>query len=321
MDIIKNYLDNMFASLPNTPQMSKVKNDLFSTMEDKYLELKQSGKSENEAIGIVISEFGNIDELISELGIKTENNRPVIPTITAEQAQNYISARRSAGLLTAIGVFLSILGVAMLIFISKAVDHGIIATGLPANVSEMLGLFALFILIIPAVSLFIYSGMKLDKYKYLDNDFILPAHVSAAIQQKNESYTTGYTLSVIAGVCILLISPLLLFISNMTGKDNSSYGVAALLILVAVAVFIFIYFGSIRESYTRLLKTEEYSEEKKQQGKVIGAVATVVWPLAICIFLITGLVYRLWHINWIIFPITGILFGTFAGCYSILKEK
>ena len=41
-------------------------------MEDKYVELKAEGKSENEAIGIVISEFGNMEELIRELGIRGE---------------------------------------------------------------------------------------------------------------------------------------------------------------------------------------------------------------------------------------------------------
>ena len=30
-------------------------------MEDKYTELKNEGKSENEAVGTVIAEFGNLD--------------------------------------------------------------------------------------------------------------------------------------------------------------------------------------------------------------------------------------------------------------------
>ncbi len=40
-------------------------------MEDKYNELISEGKSDNEAIGIVISEFGNLDELADSLGIKS----------------------------------------------------------------------------------------------------------------------------------------------------------------------------------------------------------------------------------------------------------
>ena len=69
MDTIKNYLENMFATLPKNQEVLRLKNDLLESMEDKYNELKQSGRSENEAVGIVISEFGNIDEFVKELGI------------------------------------------------------------------------------------------------------------------------------------------------------------------------------------------------------------------------------------------------------------
>ncbi|KAA2299884.1 hypothetical protein FY526_27475, partial [Clostridioides difficile] len=63
METIMVYLENMFAGLPKTPEVEHLKQELLSGMEDKYLELKREGKSENEAIGIVISEFGNIEEL------------------------------------------------------------------------------------------------------------------------------------------------------------------------------------------------------------------------------------------------------------------
>ena len=69
METIRIYLENMFSRLPRTPEIIKLENDMLRTMEDKYEELKMEGKSENEAIGIVISEFGNIDELIDELGL------------------------------------------------------------------------------------------------------------------------------------------------------------------------------------------------------------------------------------------------------------
>ena len=70
METIKNYLENMFSHLPNTPEVQKAKYELYQMMEDKYNELIPEGKSDNEAIGIVISEFGNLDELADSLGIK-----------------------------------------------------------------------------------------------------------------------------------------------------------------------------------------------------------------------------------------------------------
>ena len=72
MDTIKNYLETMFANLPNTVEVKKAKDELYSMMEDKYTELINEGKTENEAVGTVISEFGNLDELAEALGVEAE---------------------------------------------------------------------------------------------------------------------------------------------------------------------------------------------------------------------------------------------------------
>ena len=47
----------------------RAKMELGQMMEDKYNELIAEGKMDNEATGIVISEFGNLEELAEELGI------------------------------------------------------------------------------------------------------------------------------------------------------------------------------------------------------------------------------------------------------------
>ena len=72
METIKVYLDNMFLNIPDTAQTRRVKADLYDMMEDKYYELLKEGKPENEAVGIVISEFGNLEELREELGLNGE---------------------------------------------------------------------------------------------------------------------------------------------------------------------------------------------------------------------------------------------------------
>ena len=74
MEAIRNYLETMFGNLPNTPEVLRAKDELLQMMEDKYTELKEQGKSENEAVGTVISEFGNLEELAEGLGIKNAMN-------------------------------------------------------------------------------------------------------------------------------------------------------------------------------------------------------------------------------------------------------
>lgn len=87
------YLENMFAGLPKTPEVEHLKQELLSGMEDKYLELKREGKSENEAIGIVISEFGNIEELTAELGIQPVSAEEAVPVLTEEEVYAYTTAK------------------------------------------------------------------------------------------------------------------------------------------------------------------------------------------------------------------------------------
>ena len=45
MEAIKNYLDSMFANLPNTAEVRRAKDELWQMMEDKYGELMAEGKT------------------------------------------------------------------------------------------------------------------------------------------------------------------------------------------------------------------------------------------------------------------------------------
>ncbi|MDF2674449.1 MAG: hypothetical protein K0R09_2717 [Clostridiales bacterium] len=319
METIKNYLDNMFANLPKTSQMLKLKNDILSNMEEKYNELKKNEKSENEAIGIVISEFGNIDELIDELGIKNEDEGTMLPTVTLEVAESFMAGKKESGLYIGIGVVLCIIGGAMLILLSTLADEGIIGRGLPEDFKDMLGLIALLTLVVPAVALFIYTGMKMEKYEYLSHPIDLNSSAKRIVEEKNNAFASTHMQSVIVGVCLCILSPIALFVGSAFDDIGSAIGLVVLLSIVAVAVFIFIYFGCIKESYSILLKIGDCTKEKTEDNKVIGAVAAIVWPLAVCIFLATGFIYGIWYINWIIFPITGVLFGMFSAVYNIIK--
>ena len=75
METIRNYLNAMFAGLPDTPEVRRAYIELAAMMEDKYTELIEEGRSENEAIGTVIAEFGNLEELAQDLGIEDCLNR------------------------------------------------------------------------------------------------------------------------------------------------------------------------------------------------------------------------------------------------------
>lgn len=322
MKTIIEYLNNMFAPLPKTAQLITLKDELLTNMEEKYNELRREGKAENEAIGIVISEFGNIDELLTELDIHVEEDEPAHPVLTETEVHSFLTEHTRTGKLIGIGVFLCILGTAILIFTLQLATDDLLF-GLSKDASSMLGLIILLTLVAVAVGLFIYSGLMMEKYKHIEKsgEFELPYDVKLSIDRKNNAFQTTFTKSIILGVGLCILSPITLFIILSVKEEAILYGVVLLLLIISIAVQIFIYYGRIKDGYKKLLKMDEYSERYKKENKVIGAVAAIVWPLAVCIFLISGLMYNQWHINWIIFPITGLLFAMFSGAYSILKGE
>lgn len=72
MDVINAYLETMFSPYPQSPRLLDAKQELRGMMEDAYNEAIAAGLSNNEAVGKVITEFGNLDELAPVLGIASD---------------------------------------------------------------------------------------------------------------------------------------------------------------------------------------------------------------------------------------------------------
>lgn len=317
METITAYLDNLFATLPKTEEILHLKDEMLSNMEERYYELKQDGKSENEAIGIVISEFGNIDELLESLGIDPREASQEGYQVSREEAEAYLYMKGAAGKWVGLGVLLCITGPALLIFLLGLSQLPIFP--LSEYAATMIGLPLLLICVAAGVGLFIYADGKLAPYKYMEQQPVLSLQLQREIQQQKAYFQPSYTLAMMIGVGLLVLSPLSIFVTLLLGEKYILFSVAFLLIQVAMGVFILIYYGERKASYSALLQEESFSRSGKEANRTINAVGAVVWPLATCIFLVSGLVFHQWHINWIIFPITGILFGTFSGIYKSLK--
>lgn len=316
------YLENMFAGLPRTPEVERMKQELLSGMEDKYLELKQEGRSENEAVGIVISEFGSIEELMTELGIQPNEAQETLPILEEEEIHGYMAAKRSAGFWTGLGVWLCAFGVAFLIFMDTLFESSIqLGSNSPVETGAVIGLIGMFLLVAPAVGMFIYSGTKLGRFEHMENEFQLPRAFLMSLQQSKAGFALTYRVALITGVCLCVLSPVFIFAGNYMNDIYAAYGVSAFLITAGVGVFLFIYYGNIQGAYTKLLEDQHLDASKREEARAVRAIEAVVWPLAIAIFLFTGFVYQRWDINWAIFPIVGVLSGSFSHVYHIMKDR
>lgn len=69
MSKVTDYVDNLFFLMPRTDAAAEMRQKLMESAEDKYEALRSWGKNEDEALGIVVSEFGSMEEICAELGV------------------------------------------------------------------------------------------------------------------------------------------------------------------------------------------------------------------------------------------------------------
>ena len=165
MDTIKNYLEAMFANLPNTIEVKRAKDELYSMMEDKYTELMNDGKTENEAVGTVISEFGNLDELAESLGIDKVVSEAVdsdVRVLCQEEIIDYIRDVTRQRFTIGLGVMMCCFAlVGPIIFAS--IGDMIGRSGIVG-----IGVVLMFALAAVGVGMFIFSSVMMSQWKFLE---------------------------------------------------------------------------------------------------------------------------------------------------------
>ncbi len=309
MDTIKSYLETMFANLPATPDVLKAKDELCGMMEDKYNELIGEGKSENEAVGIVISEFGNLDELADTLGIDSqacthvENKR----TLTKEEAKCYINAGTRHALLTALGVFLCIFSVV------PAAACGAFGN----DFADTIGTVTLFVIIACAVGIFIITNSLLKKYDYIKrHECIIDYTAAGYVQDKKELLRNISIICHILGIILCIISFIpAVVLDAIPIKGLDDIGVAAMLATVGIGVFLIVFGSMIKTPCRTLLSLNSDNTAgrhvKKKKIRYINSTAAAVmsafWHTVTCIYLSVSFITYAWNLTWIIWPVAAII--------------
>ena len=286
MNAIRNYLDNMFRNLPNTEAVRRAKSELLQMMEDKYEELIAEGKTENEAVGIVISEFGNLDELADSLGISeavTENPVEDKPMLSMDRVKEYLSMNNTRAILTSLGIALCILSVV----------SPILAEILP-DALDVIGAGGMFGIIAIAVGLFIFSGIKNKEYAEVRNkECSLSIEGAEYVRNERRGFKNSYGLmsSFGIGLCILsFLNPILL---DRIPFIDSNVGAAMMFVFVALGVFLITSANTRMNGYDRLLALNEsgkMSEEfvPKSDRKVNKAPIIICSIIAIAVVVISA---------------------------------
>jgi len=300
MEVIKTYLDNVFAAYPQTHEMQRMKQNMLANMEEKYLSLRQGGKNEHEAAYSVIADFGSIEEVTAELGLDTGSvdcGKSI--ALPPDEVQTYLTKSKQTGVLVALGVWLIIAGVSTVIFLNNV--------------------FIMFVAIAVAVGMFILSGSRVSKYNSFEEKSIrLDGSTRSMVEEERARLSLRWTGMVALGVILIIITVGLFTVIDVLPE--------VFLNVVGFSVFLFVIAGMHSSAYDVLLGKGDYGNKAaiKQGGRIIGTLAAVYWPATVALYLLWSFAADAWHISWVIWPVAGVLFAAISGGVSVwfsTKEK
>ena len=389
MDTIDTFLDAMFAPYPSTPRLLEAKGELRAMMEDAYADAVGRGKTHNEAVGQVITDFGNLEELAPVLGILPDirsaraddaaaaaytatgtasagaadptdpaaaaplpqDDAPSdYPVVTLPEAQALAEARRRTGRLLGRGVALFVLAPIPLIVaanltddnagaglgeaISDGLSNGGTGSGPGGQWAVLIGLALTLVLVATGVLTLMrrhqaFAGLEhLTDGKFTRNPIV--SAWAARLRVENEGPRSRALMAAV-GLWILSAIPTVAggVLSDQPGRSHYPiFGVSLTLALVAAGLLILLPTTWASSTHETLTEEGHWTGgpgqwdrwgRKDADNPLIGAIASIYWPLTLVIFLAWGFLGNGWAICWIVWPISGILFGAIASFISALS--
>ena len=325
MNTLKSYLESMFAKMPNTREVLRAKDELWQMMEDKYMELIAEGKNENEAVGTVISEFGNLEELSGVLGLENAFSYQPAGGDTAqeagiydrqplsfEEAKQYVDELVRQGFFVSIGVMLCIFSVIWPILSETF------------NWSQALGVTGMMLFIAAAVFLFVYSGIMAGKWDYIKKgNYMIDFDTAKVMQNEQSRFRKDYAVRLTIGIilCVLCWLPSMVIEETALGRIDQfeNMGAVFLFIIVGIGVMMIVYSSMTMEAYKQILKINDIrlvsgnyvrdSGKEKYINPTVETIMSLYWPTVTSVYLIWSFLTFDWHLTWVIWPVAAIISG------------
>lgn len=336
MNVIIAYLDTMFAAYPHSPRLAEAKAELRTMMEDAYTSLIAQGSSENEAVGQVIRDFGNLDEVAPALGIAAQlraepSHAPATTAaaLTPDEARAYFDHQLTRGRRIAAGVAMFVLSPITVILLPVASETGWLS--ITEEVASLLGLIALLILVATGVTLCVAASRTTSAAARVEEqDFVLTESVSAFIADFSSHRERARVRALQGAIAlwILAVVPVAAFTLLTSDRDDNgawaAVGVCVALAMVAGGLALLLGFTWARSAAQSLEAEAESSptdSEAEGDDSIVGIITAIYWPLLTTIFLAWGFIWDGWDRAWIVWPIGSVLYAAIAAGTGAIESR
>lgn len=253
---------------------------------------------------------------VEDVEYSSDTNDDLGRTLSLQDVNEYLEVSEKAYRNIAYGVLLCIFSPITLIGFMTFFELN--PEKIEENVAVAMGLVSLFVFVLIGIILFISNGMKLSKYNYLEKEIIsLEYGVSGIVEKRNEAATDEFTKNLIIGIVLIFVGVMQLVLTSLIlDGEQAGYSVCILLLLIALGVYRFVYYGSVKESYSKLLQVEDYSVQRKVRNEKMKALDTAYWSIVTTVYLAVSFITFSWGATWIIWPVAGVLYGAIEAIFG-----
>ena len=230
----------------------------------------------------------------------------IIEDATSKKVYDKFMNKFSKGI--SLGVLMILIGVTLLLTIIGVTPEG----DLEKYMFFCIAVLMLFVIV--AVPIFIVLGIKMDslqrKYKSVKNFY--------SIEEK-EKFETKFAIMIAIAVTIILVGviTLILLLGFKLFDIRSTLPYAIFMIFVTIASPIFVYAGIQKSKYDMANLRYGHLEISEEVAEKIGRISAVIMISATIIYFILGFIFNLWTINWLVYPIGGMI----CGIVAVLNSK
>ena len=243
-------------------------------------------------------------------------------TMNKDEVKVYLSTNKKDSFNIALATLLCIVSPTILLVLLALNKYD--ETSIKESYVYAIGLVVLFVVIMSAVLIYVYTGLRMSRYSFLETENILiKEDVKNEIRTLKENYRAKFTKGIILGVALLIISPIPLILAGvLSAPSYLLIGlVPVLLILIAVSVFTFINVSMKNYAFDKLLQEGDYTITKKERSKTNEAFSTIYWLLITATYLLTSFLTNRWDLTWLIFLIGGLVYAAIETFIETRKKK
>ncbi|WP_125704103.1 permease prefix domain 1-containing protein [Lacticaseibacillus daqingensis] len=249
METLEIYLDGLFARVPNTPATQKAKQDLLDLMMDHYHEELAKGQSEAAAVGLVISEFGDIDELLATLEVTPDETAPAAPAepvLSDEEATAFWAGTECFARYLALGIAL--------------IPAGIGVTAWFSGTSDTLAALSFFGCTALGVGLIIAASLGYRDIVRHVRAYATDQHIRDLAAVEAAAYSRPHLIGLVGGIMMCILSVVPPIVDN--AGNHQGVGPLGFFLFVAVGVYFIVYTSIVAGGFKRLLRgTESFAAD------------------------------------------------------------